>query len=98
MSNIHTPGPWAQAKSSKTEILAGGNAWIASARWSNEISIDKAKANAQLIAAAPELLDALQVLAAEYEPNLKTFAENAPRKAIWQKALAAIAKASGGVV
>lgn len=52
-------------------------------------------ANARLIAAAPDLLEALQVLAEEYEPNLKTFATDAPRKAKWMAALSAIRKATG---
>lgn len=42
------------------------------------------------------LLAALQNLVAEYEPNIKTFAENAPRKAIWMAALSTISKATGG--
>lgn len=51
------------------------------------------RANARLIAAAPDLLAALQALVEEYEPNLKAFALNAPRKAKWERARAAIAKA-----
>ncbi len=46
-----------------------------------------------LFAAAPKLLQALQALIAEYEPNLKTFALNAPRRAIWESAVAAVAEA-----
>jgi predicted component of type VI protein secretion system len=42
-----------------------------------------------------ELLEALQALIVEYEPNLKVFALNAPRKEKWEAAIAAAAKATG---
>jgi gamma-glutamyl phosphate reductase len=41
------------------------------------------------------LLEALKELAKEYEPNLKTFGDNAPRKSLWEAALAAIAQCGG---
>ena len=62
----------------------------------NGITRDQAIANARLIAAAPKLLEALQALIDEYEPNLKAFGLNAPRKAKWEAAISAIAKAAGG--
>ena len=42
---------------------------------------------------AADLLSALQALIAEYEPNMKTFALNAPRRAIWENAIAVVARA-----
>lgn len=45
--------------------------------------------------AAPELYAALKALADEYEPNMKAFAYNAPRKIMWAAAMAALAKARG---
>ena len=44
----------------------------------------------KLIEAKKDLLDALQSLIDEYEPNMKTFATDAPRKAKWMAALAAV--------
>jgi hypothetical protein len=60
------------------------------------ISFKTCQANARLIAAAPELFEALKLLIAEYEPNMKAFALDAPRKAKWDAAQAAIAKVTGG--
>lgn len=54
------------------------------------------KGTEELKAQRDELLAALQSLVGEYEPNIKTFATDAPRKAKWMAALAAIAKAKGG--
>jgi hypothetical protein len=96
MNTKHTPGPWVQAEYSKLDIVANGDTFIATARDGlNGIARERAIANARLIAAAPELLAALESLVAEYEPNIKTFATDAPRKAKWQSALVAIAKATG---
>lgn len=53
------------------------------------------QADLRLIAAAPDLLAALEALVHEYEPNIKTFVDNAPRKAKWMAAIDAIAKATG---
>ena len=62
MSN-HTPGPWIQAKHSPADVIVGGNTMIATARDGlNGIDREQAVANARLIAAAPELLTALQAL------------------------------------
>lgn len=52
-------------------------------------------ANARLIKAAPDLAKALAELIEEYDPNMKAFAYNAPRKAKWERARAALAKARG---
>ena len=100
--STHTPGPW---------LVQAGDEWadgIVTLEGHNENGTpmywtvasynrrrDEADANARLIAAAPELLEALQALIAEYEPNLKAFATDAPRKAKWEAACAAIAKAAG---
>jgi len=55
----YTPGPWSAKKHTDTKgltVSAGGNS-IASVRLR-----DEAEANARLIAAAPELLEALRLL------------------------------------
>ncbi len=64
METNHTPGLWAQAVYSPADIAVGGHTQIASARYGlNGVSRDQAIANARLIAAAPELLAALQAIA-----------------------------------
>ena len=102
--SAHTPGPWTadklQDQSAFNIFMQGyGSAGASVHHCSNatncmgSLEVD---ANARLIAAAPDLLAALQLLVAEYEPNLKAFALNAPRKAKWDAARAAIAKVEGG--
>jgi hypothetical protein len=61
-----------------------------------EVMRDQKLAADRLIAAAPDLLESLLELVIEYEPNMKAFALNAPRKQIWERAAAAIAKATVG--
>ena len=85
----HTPGPWL-LNEQKTSVWKGEHI-VAAITIGRAVSI----ADARLISAAPELLEALQALIAEYEPNLKAFATDAPRKAKWEVARAAIAKATG---
>ena len=97
--SAHTSGPWS--------VDAMGNVWSKDSKVCEMSAMpiqdriyvmktwEQHKADARLIAAAPDLLVALQSLIAEYEPNLKAFALNAPRKAKWGAARAAIAKATG---
>jgi len=67
MNAQHTPGPWAQAIHSPADIVVG-DTQIASARYGlNGISRDQAIANARLIAAAPELLAALEAMLAKHD-------------------------------
>lgn len=54
MSAAHTPGPW---RVSGKATINGGRGWIAS------VSTLNRNANARLIAAAPELLEALEQIA-----------------------------------
>ena len=97
----HTPGPWKVGKTSGwsgTEVKAIASiAWCAkassySSSWgdSQEISADEALANAHLVAAAPDLLDALE----EYHrvANAVPYAQWTPAM---HKAQDAIAKAKG---
>lgn len=87
MENVkHTPGPWAVSLGMRTIQVIAGSFRLA-------IGIDKeAEANARLIAAAPELLEALKGLCglAELRPgHLQDY------KAAVADARAAIAKATG---
>lgn len=91
---MHTPGPWTQAQYAKCEILASDETMIATAREGlNGVTREQAIANAALIAAAPELLAALKLAL----PLLKGHQETPERKARYEAAIAAIAKAGGSV-
>ncbi len=98
----HTPGPWYVSKRNPLRVIESGPRALTLATVGTnghgvtaEGAQAEAEANARLIAAAPKLLEALQDLVAEYEPNIKAFATDAPRKAKWMAALAALAKATG---
>jgi hypothetical protein len=89
MSVMHTPGPW-QTDRNNVHHHCLNNDWVEV--WSPEAfgaSEETMEANARLIAAAPELLEALQTLMGPIDglqANLDAAA----------KARAAIAKATGG--
>ena len=97
----HTKGPWTMRESNFAFHIYGvfkksKNAFITASYWSNPdygASREEAKANAQLIAAAPYLLEALKkFISAGYGNSIDgiTHAE------AWVLAKAAIAKAEGG--
>lgn len=93
----HTPGPWTSAPMFDTDdsdppeirdqvlITAGEDLYVAETRQNN----------ARLIAAAPEMLEALQTLL-EYEPELrKNRMQFETAQEDWAKARAALARARG---
>lgn len=93
MSARCTPGPWITEFTGhndvdgdfaiETAIIRGvGNLVVAEVEPHHE-SIASVVANANLIAAAPELLDALKALVAQFDPDGQ-----------WEGAAAAIAKAT----
>ncbi len=60
----HTDGPWKHEKSTKTIRSAKKNYWIATMNsWDGAVDND---ANARLIAAAPDLLEALKIVLVQY--------------------------------
>jgi hypothetical protein len=101
MSTLHTPGPWETTR----------DGWIYPADYAERVSAnkfdaalakaygvsDQARANADLIAAAPELLDALQQCVAAYREHR----DQQPTGHLWPDpnhifhACYAIAKATG---
>lgn len=93
--NRHTPGPWRIGEDGRFGISVWGEEHVADVKTYER---DARKANARLIAAAPDLLEALQVLFASYKAladsgdagNWKI--ENQPEG---KQALAAISKATG---
>jgi hypothetical protein len=94
----HTPGPW-EARWPKFDalILDAAERVIASVSF-NDHADTECEANAHLLAAAPELLDALKNLIplAEYAPDeLGTAKEAAEAKNQIELARVAIAKAEG---
>ena len=64
----HTPGPWRYSPGSNTIRSAKENYWIASIdSWDGQVNN---QANAKLIAAAPELLEALRTMIHAYSGQL----------------------------
>ncbi|CAN0620485.1 conserved protein of unknown function [Burkholderia multivorans] len=83
----HTPGPWAVPEShGKARVWARHEFLVADCNVSDHLRTVEKKANARLIAAAPDLLDALEEIV--NTPHLGG-------KGGFQKARAAIAKATG---
>ena len=92
METKHTPGPWRVAKGplcflvgTVDAVLDGRAAVVAEVRREND---------ARLIAAAPELLDALRVIA-RISVNSPTGKFQPGMRNVWETAHAAIAKATG---
>ena len=96
--NKHTPGPWGVIIGDAGPIVFSGNKGSMVATCTKRITSTERESNARLIAAAPELLEALQDMidsvivldVTESERSLVSAAENAIAKA-----RSAIAKATG---
>lgn len=80
----HTPGPWDRGRASGCTQIYGADGTLVA-------HVEPHAGNSRLIAAAPDLLAALQGLCIEYElPDSES-----PRRKLWLAANAAIAKATG---
>ena len=79
----HTPGPWIYDEENDGGIYCANGTYVGAAV---KLGTDKGSANASLMAAAPELLEALEDLLEVVQVNLGLEARNA---------VAAIAKAKG---
>ena len=102
----HTPGPWTVHDHAPWSVWTG-DTQIASCRWYDEPMVlgaycegdsERAQANARLIAAAPELLAALDTVVGQVW-DLDVYGEEEMRarmRRIGQLARAAIAKAVSG--
>lgn len=98
MSAQHTPGPWDFTQDGSTAkklatVCVTGDGWIVGVPFSRETDVNyeqhgTSKADARLIAAAPELLAALQTIERGYGV---TFQDAAVRNLVTD----AIAKATG---
>ena len=97
----HTPGTWSALTPDQFGrpvqadwVVAGGDAYICvGPQWDEEYR-DESLANAHLIAAAPELLEALEYLASLAEEAMREVGEY-DIEAELAEARAAIAKATG---
>ena len=87
----HTPGPWladgASVYEERDDFSVICNFWSS--------SLPEWEANARLIAAAPDLLEALEQLVIEYDDVELANAEPSSLTAAFNAARAAIAKAKG---
>lgn len=104
MNAAHTPGPWTvqPRKNNYIDICHNqrdmpGAITLALCRVQSRDSwIDESFANASLIAAAPELLDAVErLLVMLEEPHANEHAQKTEMKRSMSQAKAAIAKATG---
>lgn len=89
MSSKHTPGPWSwyTRNGHRVAIDGSGGAEVARAEeYGASAWIEVSEDDARLIAAAPELLEALQRLVDAVDPESTG----------WDEAVAAISKATGG--
>lgn len=91
MSSKHTPGPWQLAeKYNCKDVRAVDGPYVADCNASAAIDWRTKEANARLIAAAPELLQALSGCVEHME-------HSTPQgQAAYEAALAVITKATGG--
>lgn len=86
-------GPWTtrtQGEANHHFILAEDGKWLAALQFNGELMGSKQEANARLIAAAPELLAALQGIL-----DVASVRIDDPRIKQWDAARMAIAKAGG---
>lgn len=95
---MHTPGPWnvgLTLPEGAIRIECDGGPFIASVRFSANRDEREAQANASLIAAAPELLEALASMVEMFERHMdgRPGPDDAAQR--WDAARAAISKAEG---
>lgn len=103
MTNIHTPGPWIAKKtcqSGKVQILGISEGYTytimtISPSINKSAKGDEMQANARLITAAPELLEALEGLQAWMDDKFKEHISEYGDLDLFKDARAAIAKARG---
>jgi len=69
MNTKHTPGPWYEAKTGNTQGL------VVDEQTGANVAVVYDKANARLIAAAPELLETLKTIVADYEERMELYPE-----------------------
>ena len=80
--NKHTPGPWNRIKGDRNVYSASGTVCKTPAIIGGGSAAANWEANARLIAAAPDLLEALECLLASVDHELYGIAISRARKAI----------------
>jgi len=97
METKHTPGPWEQGTQTRgsTTLVARIETGFAVAEMRNVHFREEAEANARLIAAAPELLEALQLAYSVLMDCIPDADCDLYKRDARRKARAAIAKAIG---
>ena len=101
MKVTHTPGPWRVGKKYVTDIYPNDGGMLVARVMTGGISNNKSYANARLIAAAPELLEALMLMVFDEQGN--EWRDSKVDQGIWDDrrtrgediAREAIAKATG---
>ena len=94
MSAKHTPGPWQISKKSIDAVVTDAGNYVADCGLSIVIPDDEQRANARLIAAAPDMLEALEEIARL--PIARTYPDGpCIEQADMDMVLAAIQKAKG---
>lgn len=94
----HTPGPWKVEM--KTMVMAGRRSICSAGGYSQNFDTEKVaaenQANARLIAAAPDMLEALEAYIRVWgQPPVDRFSYDSAWEDAWKKARAAINKAKG---
>lgn len=89
----HTPGPWKAEKSNNCIAIVSGDYGYGVAKTYGTGKEDTL--NARLIAAAPELLEALKLCIPELKEWMRNHGEDIGTLDVIKKAQAAIAKAEG---
>mgnify|MGYP001578000711 CR=1 FL=1 len=94
----HTPGPWKRIAIGKRQVIASGHGWLVELPRRGEPETDlqarQVEADYDLMAAAPELLEALKEAIDFLEPTLGRVNSTPQRKA-YEMARDAIARAEG---
>ena len=86
--NKHTPGPWNRIKGDRNVYSASGTVCKTPAIIGGGSAAANWEANARLIAAAPDLLEALESIISDIIPEDQS-------NLLWAEARAAIARARG---
>ena len=96
----HTPGPWSTHREGFSTVyvearLRQGVIQEVAACGPTEAGQEQQEANARLIAAAPELLDALEMVIKEQAPSYHECIDDGEPECAWCIARKAMAKARG---
>ena len=95
METKHTPGPWKlieQGDANMYGMVTAGNRWIINFQQNGELMSETELANARLMAAAPELLEAL--ISAKNLIGSFRLKKDPPSQQVWEQIESVIKKAT----